>query len=99
MLLVEWQLLVLDPVDQYKENVGTQTHGKYVDRRVDVPTEPLRELLEYDDRRIAGSDEEHVHMLPQAELNNAVQNKGDTAQCDESEGCHLIVLLGSSSSL
>ena len=99
MLLVEWQLLVLDPVDQYKENVGTQTHGKYVDRRVDVPTEPLRELLEYDDRRIAGSDEEHVHMLTQAELNNAVQYKGNSAQSDKGQCGHLIVLLGSSSSL
>ena len=50
LLLVEWQLLVLDPVDQYKENIGTQAHGKYVDRRVDVPTKPLGELLEHDDR-------------------------------------------------
>lgn len=99
LLLVEWQLLVLDPVDQYKENIGTQAHGKYVDGCVDVPTKPLGELLEHDDRRIARADEEHIHISLKAELNNAVQNKGNSAQCDKGQRGHLIVLLGVSSSL
>ena len=49
LLITEWQCLILDPVNQYKENVGTQAHGKYVDGCVDVPTKPLGELLEHDD--------------------------------------------------
>ena len=80
---MEWQLLVLDPVDQYKENIGTQAHGKYVDGCVDVPAKPLGELLEYDDRRIARSHEEHIHAFSQTELDEAVKAKGDAAQCDE----------------
>ena len=72
LLLVEWQLLVLDPVDQHKENVGTQAHSKDVDWCVDVPTKPLGELLEHDDRRIAGTNEEHIHAFSQTELDEAV---------------------------
>lgn len=83
LLLAERQRLVLDPVDQYKENVGTQTHCKYVDRCVDVPTKPLGELLEHDDRRIARSHEEHIHAFSQTELDEAVKPEGDTAQCNE----------------
>ena len=62
----------MDPVDQHKEIVGTQTHGKYVDRCVDVPTKPLGELLEHDDRRIARPHEEHIHAFSQTELDEAV---------------------------
>ena len=72
LLLAERQRLVLDPVDQYKENVGTQAHSKDVDGCVDVPTKPLGELLEHDDRRIARSHEEHIHAFSQTELDEAV---------------------------
>ena len=72
LLLAERQRLVLDPVDQYKENVGTQAHSKDVDGCVDVPTKPLGELLEHDDRRIAWSHEEHIHAFSQTELDEAV---------------------------
>ena len=72
LLLAERQRLVLDPVDQYKENVGTQAHSNDVDWCVDVPTKPLGELLEHDDRRITRSHEEHIHAFSQTELDEAV---------------------------
>ena len=72
LLFAKGQLLVLDPVDQGEDDVGAQTHGKYVDGGVDVPTKPLRELLEHDNRRIARSHEEHIHVFSQPELDEAV---------------------------
>ena len=62
----------MDPVDQHKENVGTQAHCKYVDRCVDIPSKPFGELLEYNDRRITRSYEEHIHAFSQTELDEAV---------------------------
>ena len=83
MLLAERQCLVLDPVDQYKENVGTQAHCKYVDRCVDIPSKPFGELLEHNDRRITRSHEEHIHAFSQTELDKAVKTEGDAAQRNE----------------
>ena len=91
---MEWQLPVLDPVDQYKENVGTQTHGKYVDGCVDVPTKPFGELLEHNDRRITRSYEEHIHAFSQTKLDEAVKAKGDAAQRNEGpRGAPVVCLL------
>ena len=70
----------MDPVDQSKDDVGTQTYRKDVDRGIDVPAEPFGELLEHNDRRIARADKEHIHALSQTELYEAVKSKGDPAQ-------------------
>ena len=93
MLLAERQRLVLDPVDQSEENVRAQAHCKYVDWCVDIPTKPLRELLEHDDRRIAGADKEHIHIALKPKLSNAVKHERDAAQYDEGPGCGFIIAL------
>ena len=79
LFLADRQFLVLDPVDQRKENVGPQAHCKYVDRCVNVPTKPFGKLLEHDDRRITRSNKEHIHAFSQAELDEAVKDEGDAA--------------------
>ena len=76
----------MDPVDQAEEDICAQAHGKHVDRCVDVPAKPLGELFEHDDRRIARSHEEHIHVLSQTELDKAVQSKGNTAQRHKGPG-------------
>ena len=75
----------MNPVDQAEHDVSTQAYCEHIDGGVNVPTEPLRELLEHDDWRIAGADEEHIHISLKAELNNAVQYKGNSAQCDKGQ--------------
>ena len=99
MFLSEGQLLVLNPVDQAEHDVSAQAYCEYIDRRIDVPAKPLGELLEHDDRRITGADEEHIHISLKSELNNAVQHKGNSAQCDKGQRSHLIILLGIAASL
>ena len=84
---------MLDPVDQQEQQVRSQTHCKHIDWRVDVPAKPLGELLEHDDRRIAGTDKEHIHIALKPTLNNAVKYERDAAQCDEGPGCSLVVAL------
>ena len=91
MLSAKWQLLVLDAVDQRKENVCAQTHREYVDRRIYIPAEPLRKLLKNNNRGVAGTYEEHIHVFLQAELHKAVEPKGHGAQSQEGAGCTGII--------
>ena len=82
---------MLDPVDQQEQQVRSQTHCEHIDWRVDVPAKPFGELLEHDDRRIAGTDKEHIHMLTQTELHEAVQRKCNAAQSNKGPGGVAIV--------
>ena len=84
---------MLDPVDQQEQQVRSQTHCEHIDWRVDVPAKPLGELLEHDDRRIAGTDKEHIHIALKPKLNNAVKYERDAAQCDEGPGCSFIITI------
>ena len=84
---------MLDPVDQQEQQVCSQTHCEHIDRCVDVPAEPFRELLEHDDRRITGADKEHIHIALKPKLNNAVKYERDAAQCDEGPGCSFIITI------
>ena len=89
---------MLDPVDQQEQQVRSQTHCEHIDRCVDIPAKPLGELLEHDDRRIAGADKEHIHIALKSKLNNAVQHERDAAQRNKGPGCSLVVaLLGAAS--
>ena len=84
---------MLDPVDQQEQQVRSQTHCKHIDWRVDVPAKPLGELLEHDDRRIARTDKEHIHIALKSKLNNAVQHERDAAQRNKGPGCSFVVAL------
>ena len=42
-------------------------------------------LLEYNDGRIAGADEEHIHVAADSKLHNTVQGKRHSTQDDEDQ--------------
>ena len=60
---VKRQGFVLQIVNQAEYNICPKTYCKDVNRRVDVPAKPLRELFKYNDRGAAGSYKEHIHVL------------------------------------
>ena len=43
------EILIMQPVDQYEQQIGSQTHRKYVNGRVDIPAKPFGKLLEHND--------------------------------------------------
>lgn len=73
----------MQPVDQNEYQIGSQTHRKYVNGRVDIPAKPFGKLLEYNDGRIAWADEEHIHVAADSKLHNTVQGKRHSTQDDE----------------
>ena len=83
----------MQPVDQEKQQIGSQTYCEYVNWRVDIPAEPFGELFEHNDGRITGANEEHIHISADSKLDDAVQGKGHAAEKDEDPSRGSIVSL------
>ena len=75
----------MQPVDQYEQQVGSQTYCEYVNGRVDIPAEPFGKLFEHNDGRITGTNEEHIHISADSKLHNTVQGKRHSTQDDEDQ--------------
>ena len=80
-------------MDQQKNQVGTQTYRKNIDRGIDVPAEPLGELFENDNGGISGANEEHIHLFPKSKLHEAVEPEGNAAQSQKCIGGAPIIRL------
>ena len=73
----------MQPVDQDKQQIGSQTYCEYVNGCIDIPAKPFGELFEHNDGRITGTNEEHIHISADSKLHNTVQGKGHAAEKDE----------------
>ena len=83
----------MQPVDQYKQQVGSQTYCEYVNGCIDIPAKPFRKLFEHNDGRIAGAYEEHIHISADSKLHDTIQGKGYAAEKDEDPSRRSIVVL------